>query len=187
MKRKKPYTPKEFFEEIMKGIDVPDFIDYCSARKTDPWLRNYEFEVFTDITYGSNEGAYLDINLRGNYDGEPGSMFNILTIGTIKTLSTDEKSIKQLYALAAEIFIKANDFVRDNLDDFTWLGYRVKIKPEDKCGYEIANLDRVVNKLLELRSRNIDISRVSVFDYSSRKEIPNADILEMVKKKEGAA
>ncbi len=195
MERKKPYTPKEFFEAVMKEIDVPDIIEHCSAGKTNPWLRNYEFEVFTDITYGSCEdvyldvnlrGNYLDVNLRGNYDGEPGSMLNIITIGTIKTLSTDEDSIKKLYALAAEIFIKANDFIRDNIDDFTWLGYRLKIKPEDKCGFEMRNLDRVADKLLELKSRDVDISNITVFDYATRREVSQKDILKLVERKEKA-
>lgn len=186
MGRKKPYTPKEFFEAVMKEIDVPDIVEYCESRKTNPWLRNYEFEVFTDITYGSCEGAYLDVKLRGNYDGEPGSMLNIITIGTIKTFSTDEDSIKKLYALAAEIFIKANDFIRDNIDDFTWLGYRLKIKPEDKCGFEMRNLDRVAEKLLELKSRDVDISNITVFDYATRREVSQKDILKLVERKEEA-
>ena len=134
--RKKPYTASEFFDEFMKDIEVPDFIDYSCSTEKMTLLKFYEFEVYSKIMYGSSEGAYLDVIIEGKYDEEQPSPFTNLTIGVIKTLDSSDEAIYKLYQLAAEIFIKANRFVYDNLDDFTWLGYKVKINPEDNNNWQ---------------------------------------------------
>lgn len=187
MARKGPYTASGFFDEIMKEIEVPDFIDYASSTDKMTPLKYYEFEVHPKIMYGSSEGAYLDVIIEGRYDEEQPSPYTNLTIGVIKTLDSSDEAIYKLYKLASEIFIKANRFVYKNLDDFTWLGYRVKIKPEDNCSYEIDTTERVVEKLYQLKKWGTDISKVSITDLSTKKEIDTEDILKEVKKKEDEA
>ncbi len=187
MARKGPYTASGFFDEIMKEIEVPDFIDYASSTDKMTPLKYYEFEVHPKIMYGSSEGAYLDVIIEGRYDEEQTSPYTNLTIGVIKTLDSSDEAIYKLYKLAAEIFIKANRFVYKNLDDFTWLGYRVKIKPEDNCHYEISTTERIVEKLYQLKKWGTDISKVSITDLSTKKEIDAEDILKEVKKKEDEA
>lgn len=187
MGRNKPYTASDFFETVMKEIEVPGYIDYVSSSDKPTLLKYYEFEVHTEIMYGGSEGVYLDIVIKGRYDEEMPSPYTNLTIGTIKTLDSSDEAIYKLYQLAAEIFIKANRFVQDNIDDFTWLGYRVKIKPEDNCAYEIYTTERIVEKLYQLKKWGADISRVSITDLSIKKEIDARHILKEVKRKEEEA
>ena len=181
--RKKPYTASEFFDEFMKDIEVPDFIDYSCSTEKMTLLKFYEFEVYSKIMYGSSEGAYLDVIIEGKYDEEQPSPFTNLTIGVIKTLDSSDEAIYKLYQLAAEIFIKANRFVYDNLDDFTWLGYKVKINPEDNYHYEISTTERIVDRLYQLKKLGTDVSNVSIMDYSTRKMVDASEYLRLVEER----
>ena len=145
--RKKPYTAGELFNEIIKDIPAPDFIEFArpSAKPyCDTLIKTYSFNIYTRIVYGSNEGIYADVMLQGQYDIEQGAPD--LCIGVIKTLRSDDEAVEEMYKYCSKIFIKGTRFVNDNLDDFTWLGFRIEYSPTYQV--EVKNEDRVVKNIV---------------------------------------
>ncbi len=174
--RKKPYTAEELFNTIMEKVQRPEFIEYASPTGTPRdkvLIKDYQFDLYTRVVYGTNEGIYADVWLSGKYDEEAGAPD--LLIGVIKTLNRDDDTVRKMYQLCAEIFLAGTHFINDNLDDFTWLGYRIELS--EKSGYDVANPERVVRKLAELKRWGRDISDLKILNLSTRKYEKNKDYI----------
>ena len=52
-KRTKPYKCNELFDEIIKRIELPSYIDYAlsSDYEANPEIRNYGFDLYTITKY----------------------------------------------------------------------------------------------------------------------------------------
>ena len=117
---KKPMTTKELFEKI-QGIlkekgRLPDILDYGLATHRPVPITNYEFDLKSNLNYGSNEGIYLDLWIE-YYEGKQKQQKGL---GTFKTLSIDNEAMHIMAALLADFIIEEYSYVNANLDDFTW-------------------------------------------------------------------
>ena len=172
--RKKPYTGEELFDIITKIIKEKnlypkDIIEYCSPayNAKNLLIKNYEFDINGVTMYGSNEGFYVDIILRGNIGTEDERNTEV-TIGVIRTLLTDEESIHKMGVLATDYVIQGSDFINANLDDFTWGGYDVYI--DGKAVFTCKTLERAQIRANEYRER-YDYKEIKLFDNLKKKFI----------------
>ncbi len=122
--RKKPYTGRELFDIVTKQLEaegkMPEIIEYVCPRedKGEPCeLRTEEFDVTATLMYGSNEGAFIDVNIR---DRERN-----ITIGVVKTCNSGDDAVRALGCLAADYMITAGKFVEDHMQEFDWTGYTI--------------------------------------------------------------
>ena len=169
--RTKPYKCNELFDEIIKRIELPGYIDYAlsSDYEANPEIRNYSFDLYTITKYGGSEGVYTDVYIKGYIvDNET---INNINIGTIKTLDEGPEAIKEMYSLAADIYLTGTDFINKNLDDFTWIGYKVTITPGDNFSYEYGSEESMIRGLERLKSRGIDLSNVQITSLATRKSV----------------
>ena len=63
--RKKPITTTEHFEQIYRilkanGMIPETLLDYGCAARVPVTIKTYEFEIRSNLAYGSCEGIYLD-------------------------------------------------------------------------------------------------------------------------------
>ena len=65
--RKKPFTNKELFNEIVRILKesnkLPDILDYAlSDSLNENVINSYEFDSLFKLDWGRNEGIYLDVD-----------------------------------------------------------------------------------------------------------------------------
>ena len=120
-------TNADLFNEIVSKVKESgnwpeDLIDYASPsyKTNEEGICNYEFDPVFVLKAGGNEGYYLELAIQGHYSliERQGT----LHLGTIKTLSEDEYSVRRMAALYGECLIAYEQIVDDNLDSFTRLG-----------------------------------------------------------------
>lgn len=90
-------TNQDLFNEIIKKVKKSDkwpssIIDYELEDHYETGLYNYEFNPVFTLQPGSNEGYYLSLYIRGYYGLT--DKFDLVSLGTIKTLLTDKESIR---------------------------------------------------------------------------------------------
>ena len=73
--RKKPFTNKELFNEIVRILKesnkLPDILDYAlSDSLNENMINSYEFDSLFKLDLGGNEGIHLDVAITGCFDGE---------------------------------------------------------------------------------------------------------------------
>lgn len=170
--RKKPYTVSELFSiicgELKKEGRLPEILDYysCPSGIGGEQIRTYQFWFEGSLNFGGNEGIYLDVYLKWDWDGMPVRKH----AGVFKTLSTTREAMQEMGKLLADFIYTASSFVTDNMDDFTWTGYYVRGMKDgapDKWGYECATLERALARKDKMLS---GYKSVSIRDNATRKE-----------------
>ena len=178
--RKRPYMARELFEEIIRVAGkMPECIDSVSANNAlsgSTFIKYYEFNIETVVEYGSCEGCYLNVYIKGRYDEEINSPR--LYLGSFSSLNASDDAIRELYAYAAELFIKATQYINENIDDFSWLGYRLKLSTEHNWAYEISSEEAVIRKIRELNRRGENIKNIVITDLSTRKVLKSQNYIE---------
>lgn len=118
--RKRPYTAKELFEKIVEILkennEFPTILDYRSS--SDLILQNDGFSLETELSFGSNEGIYLNIILLDENH-------NRNRMGTFKTLYETKEALCIMAVLGANFVWNMRKFVSEYSDDFAWSGYKV--------------------------------------------------------------
>lgn len=171
--RKKPITTTEHFEQIYRilkanGMIPETLLDYgCAARVPVP-IKTYEFEIRSNLDYGSCEGIYLDLWIE-YYEEEKRQRKEL---GTFKTLQTDRSAMRRMAQLLADFIVEERKYINQHLDDFTWEGIQVYAVKEDgekaAAGYECVNLERALLRKAELIKR---FPRVVIRDNATRREM----------------
>ena len=111
-KRTKPYTNREFFAELCARVDLPRILDYSLASSKTVEIKSYECNFWNSLNYGTSEGIYLDIGLEFRNPER-----TVIPLGTF-------------------------NFMNDHLDDFDWVGYRVRgIEREATTSYAVSYTD----------------------------------------------
>lgn len=152
--RKKPFTNKELFNEIVRILKesnkLPDILDYAlSDSLNENMINSYEFDSLFKLDWGGNEGIHLDVAITGCVDGES----KVISLGTFKTLLETDEAMHQMAALEADFVIILNRFVEKNLDDFTWSGYDLipldsnGKRCKNRCGYEIHDKTKIMERV----------------------------------------
>lgn len=102
---KKPMTTEELFDRIKDILNekgkLPEILDYGLGAYHPVPIRTYEFDLKSNLAYGSNEGIYLDLWIEYFADGEKRT----------SSIGAD---------LLADFIIEEYAYVNANLDDFTW-------------------------------------------------------------------
>lgn len=176
MERTKPYTAAELFEKVIEQVGTPDWVDYAMAsnRSYDEasqiLLKYDEFDIFTSTRYGGNEGVYTDIYIKGNYEG-PDSDYDdkLIRIGTVKTLEEGPDAIRKMYSYAADIYIAATDFVRKNMDDLIWYGYKMTLKPSDRVSVYFGSEESMATRIDKMIAKGEDLSQAIITNMATRK------------------
>ena len=119
--RETPYTNNELFNRICDMVTLPEgILDYAKPAPGRIPITGYNWDVWSSLRFGENEGIYLCI----------GAAFQpencIIYLGTFKTLQTDLDAMRKMGRLLADIVYTVRDFVNNNLDDFDWTGYEVR-------------------------------------------------------------
>ncbi len=167
----RPYNQCELFDEIIKRVNLPDFVEYAQSPRYDTkhQIKYYEFVVVTETKHGGSEGVYTDVYIAGyirNADD-----FERIHIGTIKTLDEGPEAIREMYSLAADVYIAGNDYINKNLDAFTWIGYQLTLHPGDKIHFEYGSKESLNRGIEQFKERGEDLSEIQIIDRSTRKEI----------------
>lgn len=118
--RETPYTNNELFNRICDMVTLPEgILDYAKPASGQIPITGYDWDVWSSLRFGKNEGIYLDI----------GAIFQpehrIIHLGTFKTLQTDLDAMREMGRLLADIVYTVHELVNNNLDDFDWTGYEV--------------------------------------------------------------
>ena len=95
-------TNQDLFHEIIEKVKESEkwpsnLVDYEQADNYEAGLYDYEFRPIFTLQSGSNEGYYLNLYIRGYYSLT--DKFDLVSLGTIKTLFTDKESIRQMACL----------------------------------------------------------------------------------------
>ena len=147
---KRPMTTVELFNKICDILKeknkLPDILDYRLATHSAIPIKNYKFDLKTNLTYGGNEGIYL--GLRIEYFAE--KQWRVCDLGTFKTLRDDKKAMHIMADLLANFIIELSAYVNDNLDDFTWTGADVYMFDENgkrlKGGYSCNSMEAALKR-----------------------------------------
>jgi len=94
----------------------------------DTEISSYDFDLCTNLRFGSNEGIYLEITMQGKWNenqnkesstGKSPAYPTIKSIGLYKTLSDDIEAMKNMGALGGAIIYHGYEYINQNLDIFT--------------------------------------------------------------------
>ena len=171
MARKRPMTTEGLFDTICKILKekgkLPDILDYRLATYNPVLITNYEYDLKNNLDYGGNEGIYLDLWIEYTTDGKR----CVSSLGTFKTLRTDDEAMHIMAALLADFIIEEYAYVNANLDDFTWEGADVHViegsGEESKWGYFCRTMEAALKRKDELLTK---YNKVIVRDNATRKE-----------------
>lgn len=170
MKKKTLYTNEKLFNNITGMIKeqglLPDILDYYRPDRRLQEIRTYEWEVLGDLTFGGNEGIYLDIYIEGNL----GTDINKIWLGTFKTLREDIAALKEMAILQAYFIWYCRKFVNDNIDDFEWTGYRLQFFKGEKKTMDYSTPHRSSANNLIKRNYKYDWDHIILINNSTRKE-----------------
>ena len=175
-KEKDVITNQAIFNEIIKKVKKSDkwpssIIDYELEDRYETGLYNYEFTlnpVFT-LQPGSNEGYYLSLYIRGYYGLT--DKFDLVSLGTIKTLLTDKESIRQMAALYGECLIAYEEIMNDELDKFTRKGYDLfLVDKEEKMHPYLSGLSSKEKAIERFKLCSVKYRKGVVRDNLTRKE-----------------
>lgn len=168
---KRPMTTEDLFNKIcsiLKAQDnLPDILDYGLATHHPVPIRTYEFDLKSNLAYGSNEGIYLDLWIEYFADDEKRTS----SIGTFKTLDESKEAMHIMADLLADFIIEEYAYVNANIDAFTWEG--ADVHPFDdagKCiswGYSCASMEAALKRKDVLLKK---YPQVAVRDNATRKE-----------------
>lgn len=147
---------------------LPDILDYGLATRSPISIRTYEFDLKSNLDYGSNGGIYLELWIEYFVNGERCKN----EIGTFKTLYTDNNAMYVMATLLADFIIEEYAYVNANLDDFTWEGvdvYPFSEKGERlKWGYSCGSLKTALKRKDDLLRKNY--LQVVLRDNATREE-----------------
>jgi len=102
--------------DYAKGNEIMDYF-FASDYNAVP-VSNYEFDLCTDVRFGSNEGIYLGIYIDGLFE-ENQNESRLLRIGGYKTLNTDLEAMKIMGELGGVIVYHGRNYINSHLDRFS--------------------------------------------------------------------
>ncbi len=119
--RETPYTNNELFNRICDMVTLPEgILDYAKPAPGRIPITGYNWDVWSSLRFGENEGIYLCIGAAFQPENR------IIYLGTFKTLQTDLDAMRKMGRLLADIVYTVRDFVNNNLDDFDWTGCEIR-------------------------------------------------------------
>ena len=132
----KPMTTEELFNKICNILKakgrLPDILEYESATRNPVPIMTYACELGSKLTYGGNEGIYLDLWIEYSSIREKPRQ----KLGVFKTLHESSDAMHTMAGLLADFIIEESAYVNAHLDDFTWEGVDIYAFDKDgkQCG-----------------------------------------------------
>lgn len=124
----RPMTTSEFFDRICgilkAGGMMPDIIDYARADSHGIPIRTCEFELKNCFHFGGSEGLCLELWIE--YEAGSGKA----GLGTFRSRHDDRSAMRAMSVLMTDFTMEGYDYVRKNIDDFSWEGFQVYV-PDD--------------------------------------------------------
>lgn len=143
-------TTDQLFSEIISNLKVARMLP--SIEHAIPGISHgiydIEFDVYGILTYGSNEGIYLEMIIDGSFDREFKTGKQRIPIGTIKTLDSSDASMKEMALLMANFILEARRYVDTHEDELIRRGYLCK-KPDANCGIYVSSKESAMAKSKE--------------------------------------
>lgn len=128
MNRSNPFKSDEFFKYICNMIKFnDDDINISSAESEAIDLVSPHFNISMELSV--DDAVYCDFIICGFFGGDETQNVHI---GTIMSLNTTDDSIKNTSILGTEFLIKANNYIKTNIDDFNFTGYSLYVSQKDK-------------------------------------------------------
>lgn len=178
MARTKPYTAGELFDEIIKQVGTPEWVEYAIAcnhsydEASKILLKYDEFDVLTSTQYGGSEGVYTDVLIKGNYEGPDGDYDDTpIRIGTIKTLGEGSEAVRKMYSFAADVYIAATAFVNKNCDDFRWKGYKMTPDPNESFSFYYGSEESMIRRIDKMVADGKELSQAVITDMETHKMV----------------
>ena len=179
MEKRKKWLAGDLFQMIDKilrdkNLLPQEILDYGCAGSRCEFILSEEFDVIPRVSFGGNEGIYLDIMLEA---GDNTSVFSTgkgkICLGTYKTLLTDKERYKKMAVLGAEFVFELSDYVAKHMEDFNWTGYDLIIfrnGKKSRLKYWLFTHDKAVIKASRLLEKEEDISHVVIRDNKTGRE-----------------
>lgn len=169
-------TNQTLFEKIKdilkKEGKIPSILDYFLDENYHICeIKGYEFDIRMNVSYGC-EGIYLDLYLDGNLGY---GIQQKVSLGTAKTLDASDEAMRTMAVLGADFISTGIRYINENLDDFTWTGYKISFFDETrKLVYAVSTKrsDIEARRLCHEFFREVNICAVKavVRDNATRKE-----------------
>lgn len=167
-------TNQDLFHEIIEKVKESEkwpssIIDYELEDRYETGLYDYEFRPVFTLQPGSNEGYYLNLYIRGYYSLT--DKFDLVSLGTIKTLFTDKESIRQMAVLYGECLLAYEEIMSTELDKFTRKGYDLfLVDKEEKMHPYLSGLSSKEKAMERFKLCSVRYRKGVVRDNLTRKE-----------------
>lgn len=167
-------TNQDLFHEIIEKVKESEkwpsnLVDYEQADNYEAGLYDYEFRPVFTLQPGSNEGYYLNLYIRGYYSLT--DKFDLVSLGTIKTLFTDKESIRQMAVLYGECLLAYEEIMSTELDKFTRKGYDLfLVDKEEKMHPYLSGLSSKEKAMERFKLCSVRYRKGVVRDNLTRKE-----------------
>lgn len=135
---KKPYTTKELSNIIISQLkddgkfpeNILDYFLFPARPEENIPIMNYEWDNAFTLKYGGNEGIYLTLNIKGLILDNKTETY--ATLGTAKTLKTDDEAMRTMGVFMADYICYLTRFINNNINEFTWTGYTIIVIDSEK-------------------------------------------------------
>lgn len=87
-----------------------------AAPEQDTYLTNYRFDIVPSMTFGSNEGIFVNLVLNGEFDASGKTM---TSIGVFKTLGTGLEACRRMGELCGILMYYGDVYVNENIHRYT--------------------------------------------------------------------
>lgn len=132
--KEKMLTNQDLFHWVHNKLKeenlLPNHLDYGSAYFMPHYFYNDHIRILFDLNYGGSEGIYLKLYACGNFG--KGMESQQVCLGTFKTLSTDDNSMRQMGILAADFILHTQEFLEQFEEQLCWTGWTIKFYNKDE-------------------------------------------------------
>ena len=105
---------------------MPDIIDYARADSHGIPIRTCEFELKNCFHFGGSEGLFLELWIE--YEAGSGKA----GLGTFRSRHDDRSAMRAMSVLMTDFTMEGYDYVRKNIDDFSWEGFQVYVPDSEE-------------------------------------------------------
>ena len=111
---KKRWTNQKLFNQIVENLredgKLPDILEYSEPTLVEKEINPYDLDCHGTLSFGGNEGIYVDVYLAGYPKN--------FKLGTFKTLRDDKESWDIMAQLMADFQWECGRFINEHYGEF---------------------------------------------------------------------